>query len=258
VQNFGQVNLLESEYEFTSADGPIGGLMVQPVPIHHHDDGDDVFQVPFDLEEKMQGGQNYSNEEDWVEAEEEDDQSEYNTSSVGRKRARRAMELKSQQSHDTIPFGLGMNVDSSALAAVNMTLDSEGTERMGRGEEEEEEEWHAFDPEEEEEEEEEVMGHYDFDITMDSDRKGATNTRSSRRTKSSDISDIELVRGDDSRDQMSMVSVRCRSFLLTTFFIRHSLLLDNRVHCLNLLFVCVYMCGTATCCTDWKALCHWF
>lgn len=205
VQNFGQVNLLESEYEFATAEGPIGGLMVPPVPIHQHD-GDDVFQVPFDLEGGLlQGGQNLNDEEGWVEA--EDDESEYDdgNGTVGRKKARKAMELKSQQSHDSsIHFGLGgMNVDSSALAAVNMTLDSQGTQPLGRQgareEEEEEEEWHAFDPEEEEEEEEN-MGHQDFDITMDTDRDVA-----GRRTKSSDISDIELVRGDDSRDQMSMV-----------------------------------------------------
>lgn len=205
VQNFGQVNLLESEYEFATAEGPIGGLMVPPVPIHQHD-GDDVFQVPFDLEGGLlQGGQNLNDEEGWVEA--EDDESEYDdgNGTVGRKKARKAMELKSQQSHDSsIHFGLGgMNVDSSALAAVNMTLDSQGTQPLGRQgareEEEEEEEWHAFDPEEEEEEEEN-MGHQDFDITMDTDRDVA-----GRRTKSSDISDIELVRGDDSRDQMSMI-----------------------------------------------------
>ena len=201
VQNFGHLNLLEQEYEFTSSDGPIGGMMVPPVPIH--EDGD-VFHVPFDLEGTMQG-QN-SNEEGWIEAEDDESEYEEGTGVSGRKRARRAMNLKSQQSHDSINFdlGMGMNVDSSVLAAVNMTLDSDavgmgdGTQRMDQ---EEEEEWHAFDPEEEEEEEgEENMAHHEFDTTVETD------VNVSRRTKDSDISDIELVRADESQGQISLVS----------------------------------------------------
>lgn len=194
VQNFGHVNLLEQEYDFTSADGPIGGIMVQPVPIH--DDGD-VFHVPFDLEGGMQGEN--SNEEGWVEAEDDGSEYEDGNRSTGRKKARRAMDLKSQQSHDSISFGLGMNVDSSALAAVNLTLDSDvmggGTQRLDQ---EEEEEWHAFDPEEEEEEEENI-GRHELDSTLDTD------VNATRRTKESDVSEIELVRADESQGQISMI-----------------------------------------------------
>ena len=184
VHNFGDTSLMEQQFDLSG--GPIGGMLVAPVALD-----EDVFHVPFDLDGKYQG-QN----EEWVEAVDDDgfgdgdDENEDN-----RRRARKAMELKSQNSQDA---GLDFNIDNSALAAVNMTLDSEmmgdGTQRM----DEEEENWHAFDPEEDEEDEDGERHVFD---ASDAD------ANITRETNGTDISNIELVRGDES-SRISMVSAR--------------------------------------------------
>ena len=94
------------------------------------------------------------------------------------------MNLRSQNSQD-----LSLSMDNSAMAAVNMTLDSEMMGGMNATQQEEEEEqWHAFEPEEEEDAERHV---FDGDANV---------------TKDTDVSNIELVRADESDGRISMVS----------------------------------------------------
>jgi len=55
VQNFGDFSLMDQQLDL-NASGAIGGLLVQPVPIHEEDG--DVFHFPFDLE-----GNNHLNDD---------------------------------------------------------------------------------------------------------------------------------------------------------------------------------------------------
>jgi cohesin complex subunit SCC1 len=182
VHNFGDTSLMEQQFDLSG--GPIGGMLVQPVALD-----EDVFHVPFDLDGKYQGQNG-----EWVEA--VDDEGFGDDNEDNRLEGRRAMDFKSQHSQDV---GLDFNVDNSALAAVNMTLDSEmmgdGTQRM----DEEEENWHAFDPEEDDEEEEDG-GRHIFEAS-DAD------ANVTKETNDTDISNIELVRGDES-SRISMVSTK--------------------------------------------------
>jgi len=186
VQNFGDVSLMDQQLDL-NASGPIGGLLVQPVPIH--EDGD-VFHLPFDLE----GNGNHLNE-DWIEAEDDDQFPSggdggggggygNNANATSSAKARKAMMLRSQNTQDS------SMADNSALAAVNMTLDSEMMHDATQLDEEEEQ-WHAFNPEEEEEDGERHV--------FDGDETGNF-------TKDSNVSSIELVRGDETDGQISMVS----------------------------------------------------
>jgi len=83
--------------------------------------------------------------------------------------------------------------DNSALAAVNMTSDSDMHDATQL--DEEEEQWHAFNPEEEEDGECHVF---------DGNETGTF-------TKDSNVSSIELVHGDETGGQISMVST-CTDF----------------------------------------------
>jgi cohesin complex subunit SCC1 len=197
VQNFGDISLMPQQFDLSGGGGPIGigGILVQPVTME--EDGD-VFHVPFDLDGKYEY---QGNNGEWVEAVDEEGFGDgYGTGNndFGRKKARRAMELKSQNSQDGSQ-SLDFHVDNSAIAAVNMTLDSEmmgdGTQRM----DEEEENWHAFDPEEDEEEDGE---RHVFDASDPNADGGLDVTKD---TLGTDVSNIELVRADES-GRVSMVS----------------------------------------------------
>ena len=230
----------------SSGSGPIGGLLVQPVSMSMsmHEDGD-VFRLPFDLEDENENGDgdgdgdkngdkngnetadgNNGNDHDneWMEAEEEDQFGAQEEAERNRA-ARRAMNLKSQHSQD-ISLGMDANgnvdMDASAMAAVNLTLDSEMMGGMSMDmnmnadltqQEEEEENWHAFDPEPEEEEEEDGAERHVFDgDTMVDDNDHANDDNDGdgdvdvNVTKDTNVSNIELVRADESNDGISMVS----------------------------------------------------
>ena len=191
VQNFGDVSLMETSFDL-NASGPIGGVLVQPVNVH--EDGD-VFTLPFDLE-------NQNVNEDWIEAENDKENEESDqvggleTEDARRRAARRAMNLKTQESSMSMTMTMSQ-VDDSALAAVNMTLESD---MMDATQQQEEENWHAFDPEEVEEEEEEDGERHVFK-DGDGNHDNDPNT-----TKDTDVSNIELVRADTTDGQISLVS----------------------------------------------------
>ena len=232
-----------------SGSGPIGGLLVQPVSMSMsmHEDGD-VFRLPFDLEdENVNGNENgdkngnktadgnnlNDHDNEWMEAEEEDQFGAQEEAERNRA-ARRAMNLKSQHSQD---ISLGMNMDAngnvnvdmdaSAMAAVNLTLDSEMMGGMSMDmnmnadltqQEEEEENWHAFDPEPEEEEEEDDGAErhvFDGDTMVDDNDY---NDVDANVTKDTNVSNIELVRADESNDGISMVSSQSKCGVSSSHF----------------------------------------
>ena len=181
VQNYGDVTLIDPLDIGIS--GPIGGMLVQPVQLNG-DTGTGGFAIPFNLEGE--------NEQDavagWVEAEEEEERDSVDDSEA----VRRAM--SKTQTQDPV------SQDGSALAAVNLTLDSQLSGMGANRIQDEEEGWHSFDPDavgvaEDIEEERHVF-------------EPDENNDNANQTKDSNISDVELVRGGG-EETSSMV----RSFL---------------------------------------------
>jgi len=181
VHNFGDTSLIDPlDIGFS---GPIGGFLVQPVQLHGDTSGASKFALPFNLE--GEGDQDVV--AGWVEADDDEEGDEaYDDADA----IRRAVTRKQTQD--------AMSQDDSALAAVNMTLDSQ-LSGMGvnRIHEEEEEGWHSFDPDAigvaDEEEERHV---FEPDDTIN-------------QTKDSHISDVEMVRGgnDESASMVCMTRI---------------------------------------------------
>jgi len=224
VQNFGNVSLLENTM---GLDGSfeMNGMTMHSMNVTGEDD-EDVYMLPFDLENI----ENVNLHEKWVDAEEdndnnaEEDETATNANSneddlssmpSSRRRKKRKVDINAQMGGNMSANGQ-QSQDSSALAAVNMTLDSQelndmnmsslgmnttiGRSSMGMGlsmmrEDEEEENWPAFDPDVEEEDEDAERHVFD-------DNNENTNVNE---TKDSNISDIELVRGDSNGRESSLL-----------------------------------------------------
>lgn len=190
VQNFGDVTLIDPLDIGIS--GPIGGLLVQPIQLE--DTGTRKFAIPFNLEGETE------QDHGWIEAEDEVD---VNENIDEAERIRKA--ISRTQTQD------GMSQDDSALAAVNMTLDSQ-LSGMGvnRIQEEEEEGWHSFDPDAIEAVDEEEDERHVFEPKDDLNQ-----------TKDSNVSDIELVRGG-AEESSSLVSspIYINAFLFNTLHLQ--------------------------------------
>ncbi len=169
IQNFGDTALIDPLDIGIS--GAIGGIFVQPVQLHGDTSGAAKFAIPFNLE----GDIDQDVIAGWVEAEEEEDADDAMDDVDAVRRA-----IMRKQTQD------GMSQDGSALAAVNMTLDSQlsGMGAVNRIQEEEDEGWHSFDPDAvgiaEDEEEERHVFEPDDNVNQ---------------TKDSHVSDVEMVRG---------------------------------------------------------------
>ena len=176
VHNFGDVTLIDA-LDF-GVSGPIGGMHVQPVQLNI-EAGAGKFAIPFSLE----GETELDAVAGWIEAEDEEDvDGRFDDSEAVRKAVART---QSQE---------GVSQDDSALAAVNMTLDSQLSGMGVNKIHEEEEGWHSFDPDAvgvaEEEDERHV---FDPDEPVN-------------QTKDSNVSDIELVR-EGTEETSSVVSL---------------------------------------------------
>ena len=206
VNNFGDYSTQDQ-----GATGPIGGMLIQPVLLMDNEDilADGVpsgkFAIPFSLEP---GGQGDLGGDGWIVADEDEDETPAiqmpgGSDSDAVRRAMLRTQTQATQSQE-----------SSVLAAVNMTLDSDLSGMMGgqtsvrtSQEAEEEEGWSAFDPEADtglnvvEDEEDRHVFHPDEDkpgeqvVGMEEEQEVNDQTRSST------ISDVELVRGAE--DTMS-------------------------------------------------------
>lgn len=192
VSNFG-------DFEDQGATGPIGGMLIEPVLLLNSEDimanESGQFAIPFSLEPENEMGGGIGGVggalgvDGWIVEEEEGEEEA---------EARRSM-LRSQQTQD-----------SEARAAVNQTLDSDGSVLIGAStrsisQEADELEWGAFDPDAEDlppnpvpeedegvfnpEEEDQHIFNPDDDEVMDDNMVN--------RTRESAISDVELVRGAD-------------------------------------------------------------
>jgi len=215
VSNFG-------DFEDQGATGPIGGMLIEPVLLLNSEDimanESGTFAIPFSLEpeNEMGGGVGVVGGalgvDGWIVEEEEGEEEA---------EARRSM-LRSQQTQD-----------SDARAAVNQTLDSDGSVLLGAStrsvsQEADELEWGAFDPDAEDlppipadqdedehmfnpEEDQEVFNPEEEDqhiFNPDDDEENALvmDDNTVNRTRESAISDVELVRGAD--DDLSAQSGR--------------------------------------------------
>eukprot|EP00581_Thalassiosira_minuscula_P005740 CAMPEP_0183742590 /NCGR_PEP_ID=MMETSP0737-20130205/64779_1 /TAXON_ID=385413 /ORGANISM="Thalassiosira miniscula, Strain CCMP1093" /LENGTH=808 /DNA_ID=CAMNT_0025978177 /DNA_START=204 /DNA_END=2630 /DNA_ORIENTATION=- len=170
VANFG-------EYYTQDMQGPIGGMLVEPVMLLDPNDPMDggaggsggAFAVPFSLD-PSQGG-----DDNWIIAEEDAD----DASEGGRKK-------RARRNDSTL----------STNAAANLTLDSDhgGIPAPGMEESEDEEGWGAFDPDADngpdDEEEEEDMHMFQPDAGLDNDSVGEES-----KGRESVASRVELVRG---------------------------------------------------------------
>ncbi len=280
VQNFGNVSMLDTTLDsivggmginmntstsstmrgastvggsYSTRRGPIGGLLVQPVHVHDEMNdvdnggmGDDVFMLPFDIE-------NVKLNEKWVDAEEGNDggmagagvarggrggagggDEESTISGVsGLRKSSRNMNRMMQSV---------MGTQDSALQAVNMTLDSSELNDMTmttrrEQEEEEEENWQEFNPDVDMMEEEEEERHV-FEKTKEDDADPNV-------TKDSNVSDIELVRGDADRASTSVVSELELKQMGCSIQPHCSHNETNHVFIKNNLI-------------DWKTICHWW
>ncbi len=225
VHNFGDVTLIDPlDISGGLVNGPIGGMLVQPVQLNG-DTGAGKFAIPLNLEgeaeDDVMGG--------WIDAEDEDEGDVVmDDSEVARKVAR-------TQSQEGVS-----SQDESALAAVNMTLDSQ-LSGMGANRIEEEEGWHSFDPDAVGVAEEEGERH----VFQPDDDEGAVAAAGGgvNETKDSNISDIELVRGDVD-DTSSLVSSSCFFFFSRNHFC-------TAVFIMKILY---FPCN----CIDWQAIHHWF
>jgi cohesin complex subunit SCC1 len=173
VHNFGDVTMIDPLDIGVS--GPIGGMFVEPVLLNV-DTGAGKFAIPFNLEGETEQDAGAG----WVEA--DDEEEVMDDSDAVRKAVSRT---QSQE---------GVSQDESAFAAVNMTLDSQLSGMGATRIENEEEGWHSFDPDAlgvAEEEEERHVFEPDDQVN---------------RTRDTNVSDVELVRGD-AEETSSMVSV---------------------------------------------------
>lgn len=181
VLNFGDTALIDP-LDIGISD--IGGLLLDP-------SGASKFAIPFNLE----GETEQDAVAGWVEADDDEEVDELGDDADAIRRA-----VGRAQTQD------GVSQDDSALAAVNMTLDSQ-LSGMGvnRIQEEEEEGWHSFDPDaagmEEEEEEERHVFDPDDNVNQ---------------TRESHISDVELVRGGE-EETSSIVSFPMDEFSIIPF-----------------------------------------
>ena len=189
VQNFGDVTLIDPLDIGVS--GPIGGLMVNPIQLE--ETGTRKFAIPFNLE----GETEQDAVAGWVQAEDEVDVEE-NIDEA--ERIRKA--ITRTQTQD------GISQDDSALAAVNLTLDSQLSGMGGnRIQEEEEEGWHSFDPDAVEVVDEEEEERHVFDEPKDNINE----------TKDSNVSDIELVRGGAEETSSLVSKLQISAFFCETF-----------------------------------------
>ncbi len=258
VQNFGNVSMLDTTLDsivggmgmgmglnastsstmrgastvggsYSTRRGPIGGLLVQPVHVHDEMNdidnggmggvGDDVFMLPFDIE-------NVKLNEQWVDAEEGNDATtaggaglarggvgggtqrgggdeESTTSGVsGLRKSSRNMNRMMQRvmgTQDSALQAMNMTLDSSELNDMTMmTMDDMNMNTRREQELEEEENWQEFNPDVDMMEEEEEERH-----VFDKNKEGDADLNI---TKDSNVSDIELVRGDADRASTSVVS----------------------------------------------------
>jgi len=200
------------------ATGPIGGMHIEPVlllnseDIMANDSGYGKFAIPFSLEpENGTGTQETLGVDGWIVEEEEGEEEA---------EARRRSMLRSQQTQD-----------SEARAAVNQTLDSDGSVLQGTStrsvsQEVEELEWGAFDPDAEDlppnpvdqdvntnehafdpEEDQHVFNpEEDQHVFNPDDDQPPIDDNTVNRTRDSTVSDVELVRGAD--DELSAQSGR--------------------------------------------------
>lgn len=177
VVNFGDVTFIDPLDMGMNVSGPIGGLLEK---LGDASGGAARFAIPFNLE----GETEQDAVAGWVEAEEEEDLLEGEEEMENSEDIRRAVgRVQTQES---------VSQDDSALAAVNLTLNSQ---LSGMGQQEEE--WHSFDPDaiggvgEEEEQERHVFQ------PEDEEQEGAQleDDQQVDQTKDTDVSDIELVRG---------------------------------------------------------------
>jgi len=221
--------------------GEIGGMMIEPVLLMDRDvifaDGGtaEKFAVPFSLDPGATGVGNgitgNNTNESWMVAEDDDEEDNRNinkykaggTGIEGTEAALRAM-MRTQTQDGQLSID-----NSSVLAAVNQTLDSDLSGMLGGGstasvsgiatapvrEVEEEEGWQAFDPDAMEEMEEinpNAVKNSDDDVDEDVDENDderhvfdpddkTKETGSYRKGRTSSISDVELARGNN--DTMS-------------------------------------------------------
>mmetsp|Transcript_7240 Transcript_7240/g.10369 ORF Transcript_7240/g.10369 Transcript_7240/m.10369 type:complete len:857 (+) Transcript_7240:255-2825(+) len=215
VSNFGDFTSMQDPND--SVNGPIGGMLIQPVLM---EDGDGQtlgmnvgvgsysiedagqFAIPFSLDPASSGsgGNEFGDNADgdaWIVAEDD------GTANDGGSQARRAWMLRTQTQASS-------DDAASALAAMNKTLDSDlsisgmnmmslsrtSHSRLGAGGDntEEEEAWQTFDPEADTDmnlEEEERL--QEDTLTTDP----GTRHKANDDTRTSTISDVELVRGVD-------------------------------------------------------------
>lgn len=173
VTNFG-------EYYTQDIQGPIGGMLVEPVLLMDPNDdnmmghdgfgGGGAFAIPFSLDPTKEGEAG----ENWIVAEEDEEEMDNNDEGAGGRRRR----------------GRRDQATMSTAAAANLTLDSDMSGFGVVEEEEEEEGWAAFDPEADEkaddEEEDDNMHVFQPDGGLDADVEAGRDSIASR---------VELVRG---------------------------------------------------------------
>ena len=242
--------------------GEIGGMMIEPVLLMDRDvifaDGGtaEKFAVPFSLDPGATGVGNgitgNNTNESWMVAEDDDEEDNRNinkykaggTGIEGTEAALRAM-MRTQTQDGQLSID-----NSSVLAAVNQTLDSDLSGMLGGGstasvsgiatapvrEVEEEEGWQAFDPDAMEEMEEinpNAIKNSDDDVdegvdendderhVFDPDDK-TKETGSYRKGRTSSISDVELARGNNdtmsTEQTMEVCSAEKESLRNTSFY----------------------------------------
>jgi len=218
VSNFGDFE------DQGGATGPIGGLLIEPVLLLNSEDitaNNGTFAIPFSLEPDNEIGGGAGGVggalgvDGWI-VEEEDDEEE----AEARKPMRRSRKMQ----------------DTEAMAAVNQTLDSDGSVLRGAStrsvsQEAEESEWAAFDPDAEdlppnpadkdEDEDPEENQHAinpeegqqafnpeedQHDLNPEEENALTMDDNTVNRTRDSTISEVELVRGAD--DDLSAQSGR--------------------------------------------------